>query len=70
MIQLHGIEKNAFKACSVQLLKYEIMHSLMWQCCELPYRFYSPSLHGLMNQVKSTHHTIDHFDFQGSMLSL
>ena len=24
-------------------------------------QFYSPSLRGLMNQVKWTHHTIDHF---------
>jgi hypothetical protein len=31
------------------------------KCCELPYRIYSPSVPGLMNQVKSTHHTIDHF---------
>jgi len=28
---------------------------------ELPYKFYCPSSHGLMNQVKSTNHTIDHF---------
>jgi len=33
----------------------------MWQWCELPYTFHSSSLHGLMNEVKSTHHTIDHF---------
>ena len=37
------------------------MHILLLQCCELPYRFYSPSLHGLVNQVKSIHHTVDHF---------
>ena len=37
------------------------MQILMWQYCELPYRFYSISLRGLMKQVKSTHHTIDHF---------
>jgi len=37
------------------------MQILTGQCCELLYRLYSPSLHGLMNQVKSTHHTIDHF---------
>ena len=37
------------------------MQILMWQCCELPYRLCSPSLHGLMNHVKSTHHTTDHF---------
>jgi len=33
----------------------------MRQCYELPYRFYSPLLQGLLNQVKSTHHTTDHF---------
>jgi len=37
------------------------MHNLMWQWYELLYRFCSLSLHGLMNEVKSAHHTIDHF---------
>jgi len=51
--------ENAFKVCFVQVLKYWSMYILM--CCELPHTFYSPSLHGLMNQVKSMHNTIDHF---------
>ena len=70
MIQWHGIEKRAFKAWFVQVLKDQSKQILMLHCCGLPYRLYSPSLHGLMNQVKSTHHTIDHCNFQRSMLSL